>query len=94
MQVCCMPCHGAISTALPSARLQQSDLHAIFLHYCMLDASFARHWPPQLTLQVRVHLMPCGPSRARSGGQQRGLKPKAGRGVAAARGLLKRPPGV
>ncbi|PSC76497.1 disulfide-isomerase like 2-2 [Micractinium conductrix] len=29
----------------------QADLHAIFLHYTMLDAGFARHWPPQLTMQ-------------------------------------------
>ena len=28
----------------------QSDLHAIFLHYCLLDTGFARYWPPRLTL--------------------------------------------
>lgn len=28
----------------------QGDLHAIFLHYCLLDSGFTRHWPPQLTL--------------------------------------------
>jgi hypothetical protein len=28
----------------------QCGLHAIFLHYCLLDAGFARHWPPKLTL--------------------------------------------
>lgn len=31
----------------------QADLHPIFLFYCMLDAGFARHWPPRLALQVR-----------------------------------------
>eukprot|EP00887_Chlorella_sp_A99_P006712 scaffold3.g6712.t1 len=28
----------------------QADLHPIFLHYCLLDAGWVRHWPPQLTL--------------------------------------------
>ena len=28
----------------------QPELHPIFLHYCLLDPGFARHWPPQLTL--------------------------------------------
>lgn len=40
------------STSTLPTRSLQSDLHAIFLHYCMLDANFARHWPPQLNLQV------------------------------------------
>ena len=41
----------------PRCRLLQGDLHAIFLHYCLLDAGFARHWPPQLTLQGWLGLM-------------------------------------
>lgn len=37
----------------------QGDLHAIFLHYSMLDPGFARHWPPQMTLQVRRRVGAC-----------------------------------
>jgi hypothetical protein len=42
----------------------QADLHAIFLYYCLLDSSFARHWPPQLTMSgwmafVKVSRQPC-----------------------------------
>ena len=40
-----------------TALVLQSDLHAIFLHHCLLDAGFARHWPPQLTLQGWLGLM-------------------------------------
>ncbi|GAB4823315.1 hypothetical protein N2152v2_010361 [Parachlorella kessleri] len=28
----------------------QGDLHAIFLYYCLIDTTFTRYWPPQLTM--------------------------------------------